>query len=433
VEHKAHLSVQNDAFVMTTARMWGPSAFVAASLLLITILAGGPARAQDTGSEAYRLGAGDQIELRVVLWAEEVRRYEAWSAISGAYTVQPDGTLHLPVGGSISVDGRILDDVSNSISHALQAQIGSVESPGVAIEVTAHRPFFVLGQVNAPGAFPAQPGLTVLQAFALAGGARVTSAVNGNALSSLRDSGSLRQTRIDMTRGHIRAARLRAEIAGDGEIAFSDKVTHPDGADALAAAQAEETAVFESRATAFSLEVANLDELKLLLSTEIASLEEKSNRLGEQVELARTELARINQLRESGLVAVTQQTNAQRQLFDLESQELDLQTAMFRSRQRMKEADRDLLALRTKRVSDNAAELQNVAADLEQMQARLQTLRALVAEAGGAALDVTGQMPETEFRLTPAGGTAADEIVVGPERRIAPGDTLRIVQRLTLD
>jgi hypothetical protein len=57
-------------------------------------------------------------------------------------------------------------------------------------------------------------------------------------------------------------------------------------------------------------------------------------------------------------------------------------------------------------------------------------LRALIAETGGAMPDVAGQILTTTYYITPADGGLTDEMRVGPERRIAPGDTLRLARRL---
>ena len=42
--------------------------------------------------------------------------------------------------------------------------------PSVAVQVIAYRPIFVLGEVNKPGMYPYQPGMTMLTAVAIAGG-----------------------------------------------------------------------------------------------------------------------------------------------------------------------------------------------------------------------------------------------------------------------
>jgi polysaccharide export outer membrane protein len=47
---------------------------------------------------------------------------------------------------------------------------GLVRAPSVSVEVIRYRPVFVLGEVNKPGEFPYQPGMTLLAAVALAGG-----------------------------------------------------------------------------------------------------------------------------------------------------------------------------------------------------------------------------------------------------------------------
>ena len=43
-------------------------------------------------------------------------------------------------------------------------------NPNVYVHVVEYRPFYIHGEVNRPGGYPYQPGLTVNQAIALAGG-----------------------------------------------------------------------------------------------------------------------------------------------------------------------------------------------------------------------------------------------------------------------
>ena len=45
-----------------------------------------------------------------------------------------------------------------------------VRNPSVAVEIIAYRPIYVLGEVNKPGQYPYQPGMTVVTAVAVAGG-----------------------------------------------------------------------------------------------------------------------------------------------------------------------------------------------------------------------------------------------------------------------
>ena len=45
-----------------------------------------------------------------------------------------------------------------------------MRNPSVAVEVIAYRPIYVLGEVNKPGQYAYQPGMTVVTAVAVAGG-----------------------------------------------------------------------------------------------------------------------------------------------------------------------------------------------------------------------------------------------------------------------
>jgi polysaccharide export outer membrane protein len=47
---------------------------------------------------------------------------------------------------------------------------GFIREPSVAVEVEAYRPFFILGEVAAPGQYPYVPNMTVESAVAIAGG-----------------------------------------------------------------------------------------------------------------------------------------------------------------------------------------------------------------------------------------------------------------------
>ena len=61
---------------------------------------------------------------------------------------------------------------SGGIGGAISARLrgGFIRDPSVAVEVEAYRPFFILGEVAAPGQYPYVPNMTVESAVAIAGG-----------------------------------------------------------------------------------------------------------------------------------------------------------------------------------------------------------------------------------------------------------------------
>ncbi len=107
----------------------------------------------------YRLGAGDQIALRI---------YDQ-PQLSGAFAVDDSGNVDIPLLGLIKAAGQSVDGLAGGIAAGLQARQLMLK-PSVAVEVTAYRPFYILGEVNNPGQYPYRPGMTVLTAISIAGG-----------------------------------------------------------------------------------------------------------------------------------------------------------------------------------------------------------------------------------------------------------------------
>lgn len=107
----------------------------------------------------YRLGTGDL--LRIVVFGQK--------QLSVDYTVSDSGTIDFPLLGPVAARGRSAHDLAGTIAAALRAR-GMLRHPSVAVEVRKYRPFSILGEVNKPGQYRFQPGMTVLTAVSLAGG-----------------------------------------------------------------------------------------------------------------------------------------------------------------------------------------------------------------------------------------------------------------------
>jgi polysaccharide export outer membrane protein len=110
-------------------------------------------------SGAYHLGPGDQV--RIITYDE--------AQLSNTFTVADDGKIAFPLLGTIQAAGLTPDEFASSITSTLQTG-HLVNQPSVSVEVATYRPISVLGEVNHPGQYPYQPGMTMLDAVALAGG-----------------------------------------------------------------------------------------------------------------------------------------------------------------------------------------------------------------------------------------------------------------------
>lgn len=106
----------------------------------------------------YVLGPGDGI--RVVVFGE--------NDLSGEFSIGTTGLLDLPLVGSVPAGGKTPGELSQTIAAALSPNY--LRDPRVSVEVIKYRPFFILGEVKAPGSYPYAAELSVRSAAALAGG-----------------------------------------------------------------------------------------------------------------------------------------------------------------------------------------------------------------------------------------------------------------------
>jgi len=111
-------------------------------------------------ADAYKIGSGDILE--IVTWKEpDFSRQEV--------LVRTDGRISFPLLGDVQATGRTPLEIRKDIESGLKDY---VENPIVTVTVKnpLSQKFYILGEVKKTGEYPLIKGLTVLQAFAIAGG-----------------------------------------------------------------------------------------------------------------------------------------------------------------------------------------------------------------------------------------------------------------------
>jgi polysaccharide biosynthesis/export protein len=106
----------------------------------------------------YMLDTGDK--LRVVVFGQE--------GLSNSYVVDAGGAITMPLTKAVPARGLTTAALARAVADRLRQ--GFVREPHVAIEVEVYRPFFILGEVTAPGQYAFVPHMTVEKAVAVAGG-----------------------------------------------------------------------------------------------------------------------------------------------------------------------------------------------------------------------------------------------------------------------
>ncbi len=111
-----------------------------------------------TGLPDYVLGTGDMIRIQV--YDEEDLYLES--------RVSDRGTISYPFLGELKVTGFTSIQLGETISSRLKGDY--LINPKVSVDIMGYREFYVNGEVEAPGGYPFQPGVTVRKAISIAGG-----------------------------------------------------------------------------------------------------------------------------------------------------------------------------------------------------------------------------------------------------------------------
>src|ERR1700731_403653 len=129
---------------------------------------------------AYRLDAGDK--LRVVVYGQE--------GLTNTYAIDAGGAITMPLIGAVPARGRTPAGLASEIAGKLRN--GYIRDPSVAVEIESYRPFFILGEVAAPGQYPYVPNMSVESAVAIAGGFSPRALRDRVTLTHTDNSGSIR-------------------------------------------------------------------------------------------------------------------------------------------------------------------------------------------------------------------------------------------------
>ncbi len=148
-----------------------------------------------TREAAYTLGASDRVRMDVF----DVPEY------SGEYLVLVDGTLNLPVIGSVTVEGLTIPQATEIISSRYARY---VRRPIVTLSLLAVRPLTlaVAGEVNRPGTYSIPLGQgsqgnqfpTVTQAITLAGGITRSAAIRDVQIRRRTSSGAEQTINVNL-------------------------------------------------------------------------------------------------------------------------------------------------------------------------------------------------------------------------------------------
>ena len=117
------------------------------------------AAAPATTDPAYIIGPEDVIDINV--WKEP--------DMTRVVPVRPDGKISLPLINDVQAAGSTPQQLAAAVTEKLRKFLTEPQVTVIVTQINSQR-VFVVGEVLRAGAFPLIPGMTVLQALAIAGG-----------------------------------------------------------------------------------------------------------------------------------------------------------------------------------------------------------------------------------------------------------------------
>jgi polysaccharide export outer membrane protein len=106
----------------------------------------------------YVLGPGDKVRLKVY----------GDTDVNGEYEVNSGGFVSIPLVGQVKAAGLTTGQLENTLVSRMKGKIAN--DPKINVEIATYASFYVYGEVKKAGGYPFQPGLTVADAVATAGG-----------------------------------------------------------------------------------------------------------------------------------------------------------------------------------------------------------------------------------------------------------------------
>ncbi len=132
-----------------------------------------PVDAEAAAIGASTLGPGDVFEVRVYQEPE----------LSGVYQVGPEGDVIFPLCKRVVVGGLTPNDAAGRLRACLSQ--GFMRDPQVSLLVKEYnsKKVFVFGEVQKPGTFTYEEGMSIVQAVTIAGGFTKSAAQNSTSVT----------------------------------------------------------------------------------------------------------------------------------------------------------------------------------------------------------------------------------------------------------
>lgn len=385
---------------------------IAAALALLS-----PAVAR---AEQYLLGVQDSLRIYVA----------EWPVLSGTVVVGAGGEISLPVIGQVQAANLDTAQLGQLIAKRLMEVEELPQLPGTSVEVVAYRPFYILGSVTNPGEYNYRPGMLILNALSIAGGAYRAPDRSQWDIERVTISSSGELSVLNLRYQDLLAQQLRLGAERDGL-----DVLPPAPADAqpeLLRALEEQGRILDGNNRRRASTIASLQASILTTEKEIEALDRQSADVSTRRQSVEAELEQVRELVKKDL-AVQRLAPLETTLADVQRQQQEAEIAKLRAEQALTDLRRQLDEVDQVRQTDLLAEIQRVNAELREVQQQRTALSRLLSGAAfysaeAVSSDDAAVAPQLRYLIVRAEGETTTEIEVTETARVLPGDIVKVLR-----
>jgi exopolysaccharide production protein ExoF len=285
-------------------------------------------------------------------------------------TVASDGSVNIPLIGSFPVAGLTVPDALKRLRQTFIDR-EFFNDPHISLAVVSFRPIFVLGDVKSPGSFPYQPGLTVEQAVALAGGQSTGGATaEDRIVTRARLRGDLDESVVQIAKEAVAAARITAELANRDKVSAADLPPKSKGLvtdQLIASLIPTEQSILETDLRSVTTRrkqiAAATDEVNVALS----NLDQMSAIQKTVIAGAQADLDRVRTLNKKGFATLTDLSNAEREVTTQQTHLLEIYNQASTARRELSQLQRDMEDATEKWKLTALTDLQSHNAEIERL------------------------------------------------------------------
>jgi protein involved in polysaccharide export with SLBB domain len=339
-------------------------------------------------AEPYRVGPGDVLVVSTL----------GHPNLTGAFRVRDTGEIALHAIGRVEVTGMTLSEIEGTLVRRVSKAFDSDTS--VIVEIEAYRNVYILGDVETPGAYPFEPGMTALKGLAIAGGFRRDREPTGSSevwrVADAQRRMVQAKVRVDTLSDNI--AAINRELARIG-LHQSDEVPGNMPADDLTRMENRwpqdepQDALVALRVIAFDRSVESAERQARLAGEEAASFAERREIISRQLAATKKQLENVRSLIERGLARSETMFDLEVEADDFRADELQAAAYEARAKQTEANAESDIALLETRHRQELLEDLVAATEKLAIEEAEYGANASFLREFGGTTLALTE--PET--------------------------------------